>query len=139
MPPYDFRRPRLRGLTRALAPAYLRISGTAANKTFCDLSGAPMAAAPVPFQRVLTRSEWDGVNAFATRLGLQVDLGINAGPGPRDASGRWTADNAGALLDYTARMRRSAATIVPSDLTPSWIEGITGTARARDRPAPSGP
>jgi len=31
--PYDFTRTRLRLLAHALAPAYLRISGTAANKT----------------------------------------------------------------------------------------------------------
>lgn len=100
--PYDFSRQRLRTLTRALAPAYLRISGTAANKTYYDMSGAPLATAPAPFTRILTKREWDAVNEFAGTLGLKVVLGVNAGPGPRDASGSWVPGNARALLQYTA-------------------------------------
>ena len=96
--PYDFTRTRLRNLARALAPAYLRISGTAANKTYYDMSAAPAATPPGAYQRVLTRAEWDSIGVFARNLGLKLVLGINAGPGPRDAAGNWIADNARALL-----------------------------------------
>jgi len=99
--PYDFSRPRLRQLARALGPAYLRISGTAANKTYYDLSATPPATPPGSYQRILTKAEWDAVNAFARALQLQVVLGVNAGPGPRDAAGNWLPDNARQLLSYT--------------------------------------
>jgi hypothetical protein len=100
--PYDFTRPRLRLLAQALAPAYLRISGTAANKTYYDLSATPPATPPGHYERILTKAEWDAVNVFAQALRLQIVLGINAGPGPRDAAGVWLPDNARALLGYTA-------------------------------------
>jgi len=99
---YDFGRRRLRLLAGALAPAYLRISGTAADETYYDLSANPRATPPAPYARVLTKTEWDGVNRFAQALGLEVVLGINAGPGPRDAAGTWLPDNARRLLQYTA-------------------------------------
>jgi len=101
---YDFTRPRLRALARALAPAYLRISGTAANKTYYDLSPNPATTPPGGYQRVLTKAEWDAVNVFARSVGLQVVLGVNAGPGPRSASGAWLPDGARQLLRYTATM-----------------------------------
>ena len=100
--PYDFTRARLRILAQGLAPAYLRISGTAANKTYYDLSATPVTTPPGAYQRILTRAEWDSVGAFARTLALKLVLGINAGPGPRDAAGSWVPDNARALLSYTA-------------------------------------
>jgi hypothetical protein len=98
---YDFARRRLRLLAQALAPAYLRISGTAANATYYDMSAHPSSTPPAGYKLVLTRAEWDGVNQFAKTLGLKVVLGINAGPGPRSSSGTWQAANARKLLTYT--------------------------------------
>ena len=98
---YDFSRRRLRLLAAALAPAYLRISGTAANQTFYDLSRTPLRNPPTGYKLLLTKSEWDGVNQFARALGLDVVLGINAGPGPRNSAGVWLPDNAQQLLRYT--------------------------------------
>jgi heparanase 1 len=100
--PYDFTRPRLRALAQALAPAYLRIGGTAADDTYYDLSDAPVASAPSPYLYVLTHAEWDAVNHFAGAVGMRVLFTINAGPGPRDAQLAWTPDNAQTLLTYTA-------------------------------------
>jgi hypothetical protein len=108
---YDFARRRLRLLAQALAPAYLRISGTAANETYYDMSATPLTLPPAGYQLILTRVEWDGVNNFARALGLEVVLGINAGPGPRDAAGDWLSDNARQLLQYTVRMRYPLAAV----------------------------
>jgi heparanase 1 len=99
--PYDFARPRLRRLAQELAPAYLRIGGTTADKVFYDLSATPVAAPPIPYRAVLTRAQWDGLNAFATALDYRVVFTLNAGPGPRDANDVWQPDNARALLEYT--------------------------------------
>jgi heparanase 1 len=108
---YDFSRRRLRLLAAALAPAYLRISGTAANQTFYDLSQTPLRSPPVGYKLLLTKSEWDGVNQFARALGLEVVLGVNAGPGPRDASGTWLSGNAHQLLRYTTAMHDPLAAV----------------------------
>jgi hypothetical protein len=102
---YDFARRRLRALARALGPAYLRISGTAANQTYYDMTEPPIKRPPAGYNLLLTKAEWDGVNEFARALGFDVVLGLNAGPGPRAADGRWLADDARSLLRYAARMR----------------------------------
>jgi heparanase 1 len=100
-PPYDFTRPKLRALAAALAPAYLRIGGTTADDVFYDLSDSPVGTPPPPYQYVLTRAQWDAVNAFATATGMRVIFTIDAGPGPRDSTLAWTPDNARTLLSYT--------------------------------------
>ena len=46
IPAYDFNRPRLVHLVRALSPAYLRIGGTASDQVYYDLSED--ASAPLP-------------------------------------------------------------------------------------------
>lgn len=100
--PYDFTRPRLRALAQALAPAYLRLGGSAADETYYDLSNTPVESPPAPYKEVLTRAEWDGAMDFARALGLDVIVTLNAGPGPRDAGGVWTDANARELLDHAA-------------------------------------
>ena len=99
--PYDFSHDKLRKLTRALAPAYLRIGGTDADKLYYDLSRTPVANPPAGYDYVMTADQWDRVNSFAHDLGLSVLFTLNAGPGPRDADGMWTPDNARALMAYT--------------------------------------
>jgi hypothetical protein len=102
VPPYDFTRPALRTLAKALAPAYLRIGGTTADDVYYDMSDTPVTRAPGAYQYVMTRAQWDAANAFATATGMRVMFTIDAGPGPRDASHAWTPDNAKVLLSYTA-------------------------------------
>jgi hypothetical protein len=109
--PYDFGRPRLRGLARALAPAYLRLGGSASDETYYDLSEAPPPSAPAPYKEVLARAQWDGAMAFARDLGLEVIATLNAGPGPRDAGGAWTDANARRLLEYAASRRDPVAVL----------------------------
>lgn len=102
VPPYDFSRERLRNLARALAPAYLRLGGSASDRTWYDLSAVP-GTPPPGFDLVLTRAQWDRANAFARELGFATVLTVAAGAGPRDAERRWTPDNARELLAYSVR------------------------------------
>lgn len=100
--PYDFSRPRLRRLAAELAPAYLRIGGSEADVTFYDLSESPVSTPPEPYEFVMTRAMFDGLNQFALDLGFHVAFCLNAGPGPRDDQGLWGPDQARGLLEYTA-------------------------------------
>jgi hypothetical protein len=102
VPPYDFTRERLRNLTAPLAPAYLRLGGSASDVTYYDVAEPPLGTAPAPYVERLTAAQWDGAADFATALGLDLILTLNAGPGPRDPSGVWTDTNARALLEYAA-------------------------------------
>ena len=99
--PFDFARPRLRRLAAELAPAFLRIGGTDADRIYYDMTGSEGVPAPAGYEYVLTRALWDGVNDFAATLGLDVFFTLNAGPGPRGSGRSWRPDNARTLIRYT--------------------------------------
>lgn len=101
--PYDFSRPRLRKMAAELAPAFLRVGGSEADVTWYDLSDSPVTEPPHPFEFVLNRTLFNGLNTFAWDLGFDVAFCLNAGPGPRAEDGLWTPDNARELLAYAAQ------------------------------------
>ena len=100
VPVYDFSRPRLRALARELAPAFLRIGGSDADRVIYDMSETPIEEAPEGFEFVLTAAQVEGVFEFAEALELDVMFTLSAGTGVRDESGNWTPDMARELLSY---------------------------------------
>lgn len=106
-PVYDFERPRLRALAAELAPAFLRIGGSDADRVLYDLTADPIAEEDLPeeFEFVLTAEQVDGVFEFAEALGLDVMFTLSAGPGVRDERGDWTPDMARRLLEYVTENR----------------------------------
>jgi hypothetical protein len=108
-PPIDLTNARLRKLTSALAPAFLRVSGTWANATwFADSDVAP-SAPPAGFNGVLTRQQWRGVIDFSRAVGTRIVTSFAISPGTRNAAGVWTPDQARRLLDYTHSVGGSIA------------------------------
>jgi Glycosyl hydrolase family 79, N-terminal domain len=100
-PPIDLTNARLRTLAGALAPAYLRISGTWANTTyFADTDSVPTAP-PTGFKAILTRQQWREVIDFAHAVNARIVTSFAVGAGNRDAAGIWTPDQARRLLDFT--------------------------------------
>ncbi|WP_024512363.1 hypothetical protein [Bradyrhizobium sp. ARR65] len=104
---YEYRLPielsdtRLRNLASALAPAYLRVSGTWANATyFADSEPAP-ATPPAGYNSVLSRAQWRGVVDFAQAVGARIVTSFAVSAGTRDASGAWMPEQASRLLAYT--------------------------------------
>lgn len=104
-PVLDWSDPRLNRLTAALAPAYLRIGGSEADKTYYDLNSDAQRVeeAPPGYHSVMTRRQWDDLNRFAAARGLRLVFCLNNGPSARDAEGRWRPDNARELLEYSAQ------------------------------------
>ena len=99
--PVDLSNPRLRTLAAALAPAYLRVSGTWANSTyFADTDDAP-ATPPGGFSAVLSRERWKGVIDFARAASAEIVTSMATSPGVRDAAGLWQSDQARRLFAYT--------------------------------------
>jgi heparanase len=100
-PPIDLANPKLRKLTAALGPVYLRVSGTWANSTyFADTDRTP-SPTPPGFKNVLSWQQWKGVIDFAAAVDAQIVTSMAISPGARDASGAWTADQARRLIDFT--------------------------------------
>lgn len=104
-PVFVFNRPQLDTMVQALAPAYLRIGGSEADKIYYDMKDTSnfQPIAPAGYKSVLTAKQWDDVNAFASRNGLKLVFTLNAGPASRKADGSWDGANAAELLKYTAQ------------------------------------
>jgi heparanase len=101
-PPIDLANTRLRKLGAALAPAYMRVSGTWANSTyFADQDIAPQKP-PAGFNGVLTRPQWRGVVEFSQKVNAPIVTSFAVSPGARDPTGAWKPDQARSLLAYTS-------------------------------------
>src|SRR5271169_1530701 len=98
--PIDLHNPQLRKLAAALAPAYLRVSGTWANATYFADSDS-LSAPPAGFDRVLSQRQWRGVVNFSQAVGAELVTSFAVGPGTRDTAGVWSAEQARRLLTYT--------------------------------------
>jgi hypothetical protein len=99
--PIDLLNPRLRTLAAALAPAYIRVSGTWANTTYFAESDETPSAPPGGFSAVLRRERWKGVVDFANAVDAGIVTSMATSPGVRDAAGLWQSDQARRLLAYT--------------------------------------
>jgi Glycosyl hydrolase family 79, N-terminal domain len=110
-PPIDLNNIKLRRLAAALAPAYLRVSGTWANSTYFSDTENPPSAPPAGFNGVLTRKQWrDAVN-FSQAVDAKLVTSFAISPGTRDAAGVWTPDQARHLFAYTNSVGGSIAAI----------------------------
>ncbi|MEH2523238.1 MULTISPECIES: hypothetical protein [unclassified Bradyrhizobium] len=99
--PIDLSNRRLRTLAAALAPTYLRVSGTWANSTYFAESDATPSAPPSGFRAVLSRERWKDVIDFARAASAEIVTSMAISPGARDAAGRWQSDQARRLFAYT--------------------------------------
>ncbi len=99
--PIDLSNARLRTLAVALAPAYLRVSGTWANTTYFSDNDVPPATPPDGFRAVLSRERWKAVIDFARAVNADIVTSMATGPGVRDATGLWQSDQARRLFAYT--------------------------------------
>ncbi len=100
-PPIDLTNSRLRRLAAALAPAYLRVSGTWANATHFAVSDSAPSTPPAGFNGGLSHRQWQRVVNFSQAVGAQIVTSFAVSPGTRDAVGVWSPGEAHRLLAYT--------------------------------------
>ncbi|MEJ5979274.1 hypothetical protein WG901_21655 [Novosphingobium sp. PS1R-30] len=104
-PPAELSNVRLRNMARALGPAYIRVSGSWANKTFFqDDDGPRLATPPKGFENVLTRRQWAGFLDFAKAVDGRITTSFAVSVGARDAAGIWSPAEARKLLRYTREL-----------------------------------
>src|ERR1700704_6841796 len=99
--PIDLTNPRLRRLAAALAPAYMRVSGTWANATYFANSDIAPSAPPAGINGTLSHQQWRGVVNFSQAVGAQIVTSFAVSSGTRDAAGIWSPDQARRFLAYT--------------------------------------
>ena len=100
--PADLTNPRLRTLTAALAPLYVRYGGTTSNSVYFQNNDEPrLAKTPDGYSVVLTRAGWKGGIDFAKAVDAKILTGFTVSAGVRDSSGAWTPRTAAPWLAYT--------------------------------------
>lgn len=105
--PTDLSNRRLRDLTVALAPFYLRYSGTTANNVYFQDDDRPrLDSAPEGFKVVLTRERWREALDFAAAVNAKVVTSFTISRGVRDAEHNWTPRVAAPWMAYTRAIGR---------------------------------
>jgi heparanase len=100
-PPADLADKRLRALTKALGPAYMRVSGTWANSTYLEADGETLLEPPAGYNQVLTRAQWRGAVDFAKAVNAKIGVSYAVSDGPRGTDGVWKTEQAQRLHDLT--------------------------------------
>lgn len=86
-PPIDLKSGKLRRLAKALGPAWLRVSGTWATKTYYDFDGAAGGRPPEGYASVLAREQWLGVLDFVRDVGCKLLVSISNCAGDHPGGG----------------------------------------------------
>ena len=79
--PIDTTNPRLIKLAKDLGPAWIRVSGTWANKTYYDFDGKYEGKVPEGFQNVLTKQQWLNLLDFVKAVDGKLLVSIANCPG----------------------------------------------------------
>ena len=101
LPPINLTDKRLMNLAKALAPAYVRVSGSWANTVYFNDTDSPQTKAPEGFVNTLSRSQWKGVIDFVKATNSKLVTSFAVSKGARDANGVWTPKEAQKIVNYT--------------------------------------
>ena len=107
--PLDLGQPALRELARALAPAYLRIGGTEADRVRYAFGGAAPERAQAENELTLDPARWDALSEFSAAAGLDLFFTINAGPSARGSEGQWLRSSAEGLFAHAREHGQSVS------------------------------
>jgi len=99
--PLDLTDPRLLGFAKALAPAYMRVSGAWSNNTYLPAEGETVSAPPAGFKQVLTRRQWRNVVAFSRAADAPIVTSFAVSTGTRGPDGVWQPVQAQRSADLT--------------------------------------
>lgn len=88
-PPIDLYNEKLRSLAKELGPAWVRVSGTWATKTYYDFDGTTGGKVPEGYLNVLTKEQWIGVLDFVKAIGAKLIVSVANCPGLHSAEEPW--------------------------------------------------
>ena len=80
---------KLHSLVKALGPAWVRVSGTWATKTYYDFEGSTDDAVPEGYLNILTKEQWIGVLDFIRDTGTKLMISVANCPGLHSAHEPW--------------------------------------------------
>ena len=135
--PIDLYNPRLRKLAKELGTAWVRVSGTWANKTYYDFDGHCNGKVPEGFQNLLTKEQWIGVLEFVKHIDGKLLVSMANCPGIHAANEPMPMDQAELLFsfskEYGVPISAAEFTNEPNMIAMSGLpEGYTPADHARD-------
>ncbi|WP_439133326.1 hypothetical protein [Pseudomaricurvus sp.] len=100
--PTDLTNSRLRTLTEALSPLYIRYGGTTTNSVYFQDNDEPrLDQVPDGYRWILTRDSWKGALEFADAVDAKVLTGFTVSDGVRDEAHAWTPEHAAPFVAFT--------------------------------------
>ncbi|MBQ8408916.1 MAG: beta-glucuronidase [Clostridia bacterium] len=135
--PIDLYNPRLRKLAKDLGAAWVRVSGTWANKTYYDLENKYNGKAPEGYQNILSREQWIGVLDFVKDIGAKLLVSMTNCPGVHTADEPYPLELAEKLFsfskEYGVPINAAEFTNEPNMMVMSGLpHGYTAADHARD-------
>ena len=135
--PIDTKNPRLIKLAKELGTAWIRVSGTWANKTYYDFDGKCNGKAPEGFQNVLTKEQWLSLLDFVKAVDGKLLVSIANCPGIHSADEPMPFEQADLLFrtskEYGVPISAAEFTNEPNLIALSGLpEGYTPEDHARD-------
>ena len=135
--PIDTTNKRLIKLAKQLGTAWIRVSGTWANKTYYDFDGKCNGKAPQGFQNVLTKQQWLNLLDFVKAVDGKLLVSIANCPGIHSADQPMPFDQADLLFrtskEYGVPISAAEFTNEPNLIALSGLpQGYTAADHARD-------
>ena len=135
--PIDTKNPRLIALARQLGTAWVRVSGTWANKTYYDFDGHCNGKVPEGFQNLLTKDQWLSLLDFVKAVDGKLLVSIANCPGIHSADEPMPFDQADLLFrtskEYGVPISAAEFTTEPNLIALSGLpKGYTAADHARD-------
>lgn len=135
--PIDTTNPRLIKLARDLGTAWVRVSGTWANKTYYDFDNKYNGKVPEGFQNVLSKQQWLNLLDFVRAIDGKLLVSIANCPGIHSADEPMPFDQADLLFrtskEYGVPISAAEFTNEPNLIALSGLpKGYTAADHARD-------
>ncbi len=135
--PIDTTNPRLIKLAKDLGPAWVRVSGTWANKTYYDFDGHCNGVVPEGFQNLLTKQQWLNLLDFVKAIDGKLLVSIANCPGIHAADEPMPFQQADLLFrtskEYGVPISAAEFTNEPNLIAVSGLpQGYTSADHARD-------
>lgn len=137
-PPIDLYNKKVRKLAKDLGPAWVRVSGTWATKTYYDFDGTTNGVVPEGYLNVLTKEQWIGVLDFVKEIGGKLIVSVANCPGLHTAEEPWTPKEAEKLFalskEYGVPIEAAEFTNEPNTMEETGFpKGYTAEHYRRDQ------
>ena len=100
--PIDTTNPRLIKLAKDLGPAWMRVSGTWATKTYYDFEGTGVT--PEGYQNRMTRDQWVNIIKFADAIGAKILISVANCEGLHHADEPWNPSQAEQIFNLSKEL-----------------------------------